>query len=93
MSNFIKKGANFSAGTKFTGIYNFGSRSSIPSTMFVISMFYLFRVLIFIKTGHIAILRPSDILTILSQFAEVFNFGSRSSIANIIFMINKLDLR
>ena len=62
-------------------------------TMFIISMFYLFRVLIFIKIGHIAILRPSDILTILSQFAEVFNFGSRSSIANIIFMINKLDLR
>ena len=36
--SFIKTGAKFSVGTKFTWIYNFGLRSSLLSTMFIISM-------------------------------------------------------
>ena len=39
--NFIKIGANFSVVIKFALIYNFGSRSSIPSTIFLISKFDL----------------------------------------------------
>ena len=46
-------------------------------------MFSLFRLPDFIKIRHIAILRPN-----LSKC----NFGSRSAISNIMFMINKLDL-
>ena len=46
-------------------------------------MFSLFWVANFIKIRHIAILRPN-----LSKY----NFGSRSAISNIIFVINKLDL-
>ena len=46
-------------------------------------MFSLFWLPDFIKIRHIAILRPN-----LSKY----NFGSRSAISNIIFMINKLDL-
>ena len=47
-------------------------------------MFDLLWVPNFIKIGHTAILR--------SNLPEVFNFRSRSTISNIIFMINKLDL-
>ena len=45
-------------------------------------MFSLFRLPDFIKIRHISVLRPN-----LSKW----NFGSRSAISNIIFMINKLD--
>ena len=55
-------------------------------------MFDLFWVPNLIKIGHIAILRPTDILTILRQPGGVFIIESRSGIANIIFMINGLDL-
>ena len=82
--NFIKIGANFSAGTKFTRIYNFGLRSSIPSTIFIISMFDLHLMSNFTKTGaH---------YNFETKSAQVFKFGSRSAISNIIFMINELDL-
>ena len=47
-------------------------------------MFNLFWVPNFIKIWHIAILIPN-----LPKF---FNFGSRSAISSIIFMINELDL-
>ena len=40
--SFIKIGVNFSAAIKFALIYNFGSRSSIPSFIFLISKFDLF---------------------------------------------------
>ena len=40
--SFIKIGVNFSAVIKFALIYNFGSRSSIPSFIFLISKFDLF---------------------------------------------------
>ena len=46
-------------------------------------MFSLFWVPNFIKFRYIAILRPN---------LPNYNFGSRSSISDIIFMINKLDL-
>ena len=36
--SWIKTGAKFSVGTKFTRIYNFGLRSSLVSTIFTISM-------------------------------------------------------
>ena len=39
--NFIKIVANFSAVITFALIHNFGSRSSIPSTIFLISKFDL----------------------------------------------------
>ena len=48
---FIKIGANFSVGTKFAGICNFGSRSAVPSTIFKINMFDLHEVPIFLKAG------------------------------------------
>ena len=63
---------------------NFGSKSSIPINIFIISMFDLIWVPNFIKIRNIAILRPN--------LPEVFNFGSRFAISNIIFMINKLYL-
>ena len=37
--SFRNIGANFSVGTKFAQIYNFGSTSSVPSTIFITSMF------------------------------------------------------
>ena len=37
--NFRNIGANFSVGTKFARIYIFGSTSSVPSTIFITSMF------------------------------------------------------
>ena len=46
--NFMKIAANFSAGTKFARIYNFGSRSSVPSTILI---FDLHLVPNFIKVG------------------------------------------
>ena len=35
---------------------------------------------------------PFSVKVINSKFTQVFNFGSRSSISNIISMINELDL-
>ena len=58
--NFIKIGVNFSVvETQFVRIYNFGSRSSIPSPIFITNMFDLFWVPNFTKIGHIAILWPN----------------------------------
>ena len=37
--SFRNIGANSSVGTKFAQIYNFGSTSSVPSTIFITSMF------------------------------------------------------
>ena len=84
VSNIIKIGANFSVRTQFSRVYNFGSRSSIPSAIFVISMFDLFWASNFIKIGHIAIF--------FTKTVQVFNSGWRHAISKIIFMINKLDL-
>ena len=51
MPNFIKIRSNFSVGSKFARIYNFGSRSSALST--------IFKLAISIKLEDIAILRPN----------------------------------
>ena len=82
--NFIKIGANFSVRKKFARIYNFGSRSSIPIIIFIISMFDLVWVPNFIKIRYTAILRP--------KLAKFLISGQKSAISDIIFMINKLDL-
>ena len=84
MPNFIKIGAVFSAGAKFARIYKFGSRSSIPNTIFIICMFNFHYVQNFIKIGAHC--------NFETKSAQVFNFGSRSVISNMIFMINELDL-
>ena len=39
--NFMKIGAHFNFGTTFALIYNFGSRSWIPSTIFITGMLHL----------------------------------------------------
>ena len=78
MPNFIKSVRASIVGPKF------GSRSSIPVNIFIISVFNLFYKPNFLKIKHVAIMRPN--------YAQVFNFRSRCAIANIIFMINKFDL-
>ena len=85
--NFIKIRANFSLGTKFTRTKftcNFGLRSSVPSTIFIISMFDLHWVPNFIKIGAHC--------NFETKSSQVFEFWSRYPVSNIIFMFNKLDL-
>ena len=44
-----ENGAHFNLGTKFVQNYNFGWISSIPSTIFIISIFHLLSVPNFLK--------------------------------------------
>ena len=80
-SKFIKIGANFGVRTKFARIYNFGSRSSIPSTIFIISMLDLLQAPNFIKNW-----------STFQFWNQICNFGSGSSIPIIIFIISMFDL-
>ena len=80
--NLIKVGANFSVGTKFIQIYNFGSRSSVPSTIFIIRMFDLHKVSNFEKRWNT--------LQFWDQICPIS--GQDPQFSNIIVTINKLDL-
>ena len=83
MPNFIKTRANFSVGTKFARIYNFASRSSIPSIFHNYHVRFVLSAKFHQNWAH---------WNFESKSAQVFNFRSRSAISNIVFMINGLDL-
>ena len=77
--NFIKIGANFSVGTKFVRIYNFGSRSSVPSTTSI------FRFALSAKFW-----KSWNILQFWDQICPIS--GQEPQFSNIVFTVNKLDL-
>ena len=83
--NFMKIAANFGTGTKFARIYNFGSRSSVPSTILIISMFDLH------KCQRSAKFHKSwNTLQFWDQICPISSQDPQFS--NILFTINKLDL-
>ena len=84
MPNFMKIGANVSVWSKFARIYNFGSRSSIPSTIFIINMFELLQVQNFKKNW--------STFHFWDQILQIFSFGSRPSIPINTFIISMSNL-
>ena len=58
-AKFHKSWSTFQFWDQISQIFNFGSRSSIPVNIFIITLFDLFWVPNFIKINYIAILRPN----------------------------------
>ena len=84
-AKFQEIGANFSAGIKFVWIFNFVSRSSVPSTILIISMFDLH------KYQRSAKFHKSwNTLQFWDQICPISSQDPQFS--NILFTINKLDL-
>ena len=79
---FHKNWYTFQFWDQILQIFSFGSRSSIPINILVISMFDLS------AKFH----KNQAHCNCEIKSAPVFNFASRSAIWNIIFMINELDL-
>ena len=80
----MKIGAHLNFGTEFSRIYNFGSIASIPSTVFIISMFHFLSVPVFIKNF--------SIFDFWDQISQICNFWSRLSISINVFLISMFYL-
>ena len=79
---FHKNWYTFQFWGQISRIFNFGSRSSIPINIFIISMFD-FSAKFYKDQAH---------CNFETKTAQVFNFRSRSTISNITFTINEPDL-
>ena len=78
----MKIRAYFNFGTKFARIYNFWSKSSIPSTIFIIS-----KLACSIYTNA-KFHKNWNAFQFSDQISQIYNFGSRSSIPVNILMIS-----